>query len=353
MPTAKKLTSGSWRCQVFSHFEDVIGKDGKLKKKRKYKSFTCDDPSKAGKREAERMAAEWAAKKEQYAHTNNQMMLFSQALDNYISERSKILSPASIRKYRSMERNCMVPFERYRLKDLTQDVVQKEINLAASEKSPKTIRDMHGLLTAVLARFCPEVVLRTTMPKRVHADIHIPSDDDIRRLIATAEGTDMEIPIYLAAFGALRRGEIAALSYQDITGNTVHVHQTMVLSAEGEWVTKAPKSYAGDRYVTLPEFVTKKIGTGTGLITDLRPNMITSRFAHILKQSGLPPFRFHSLRHYNASILHALGIPDAYIMQAGGWGNDRTLKEVYRHTLQATTDLFNNVAVSHFEQLMK
>ena len=29
MPTAKKLPSGSWRCQVFSHYEDLCGKDGK------------------------------------------------------------------------------------------------------------------------------------------------------------------------------------------------------------------------------------------------------------------------------------------------------------------------------------
>ena len=45
MATAKKLPSGSWRCQVFSHFEEQIQPDGTVKKKRIYKSFTCDDPS--------------------------------------------------------------------------------------------------------------------------------------------------------------------------------------------------------------------------------------------------------------------------------------------------------------------
>ena len=44
MATAKKLPSGSWRCQVFSHFEEQIQPDGTVKKKRIYKSFTCDDP---------------------------------------------------------------------------------------------------------------------------------------------------------------------------------------------------------------------------------------------------------------------------------------------------------------------
>lgn len=352
MPTARKLPSGSWRCQVFSHYEDVKQADGTTKKKRIYESFTCDDPTSAGKREAERLATQWASDKDRHSHSTR-LMLFGDALANYIGERSKVLSPASIRKYKSMANNCMKPFEKYRLKDLTQDVVQAEINNASGKMSPKTIRDMHGLLTAVLARFYPETVLRTTMPKKVHTDMYIPSDDEIKLLIAAVKGTDMEIPVYLAAFGALRRGEIAALDYADISDNIIHVHKTMVLGPDNKWVIKAPKSYAGDRYVALPRFVIEKMGNGTGRITNLRPNMITSDFSHILKKAGLPPFRFHSLRHYNVSISHALGIPDAYIMQFGGWGNDRTLKEVYRHTMKNTINLTSNIVVSHFEKIMQ
>ena len=43
--------------------------------------------------------------------------------------------------------------------------------------------------------------------------------------------------------------------------------------------------------------------------------------------------RFHALRHYCASQLHALGMPDAYIMERGGWESDGVLKGIYRHTL--------------------
>ena len=45
MPTAKKLPSGSWRCQVYSHTEESIQPDGTVKKKRIYESFTNTDPS--------------------------------------------------------------------------------------------------------------------------------------------------------------------------------------------------------------------------------------------------------------------------------------------------------------------
>lgn len=63
MPTAKKLPSGSWRCQVFSHYEEVKQPDGTIKKKRIYKSFTSDDPSRNGKKAAELAAARYAAEK--------------------------------------------------------------------------------------------------------------------------------------------------------------------------------------------------------------------------------------------------------------------------------------------------
>lgn len=64
MPTAKKLPSGSWRCQVYSHSVILTDKDGNIvydengniKKKRIYESFTSDDTTKRGKVEAESMA---------------------------------------------------------------------------------------------------------------------------------------------------------------------------------------------------------------------------------------------------------------------------------------------------------
>ena len=221
----------------------------------------------------------------------------------------------------------------------------------AAEYSAKTVRDLYGLVTAVLKRFCPDMVIRITLPKKAPTERYIPTDKDIQTLIRTAAGTPMEIPVYLAAFGGLRRGEISALKVSDIQDNMIHVHATMVLDDDNKWITKAPKSFAGDRYVALPKFLIRLLQAQKDYVTELRPNMITSQFEHLLNQAGLPHFRFHDLRHYNASVQHALGIPDAFIMQAGGWGNDRVLKDVYRHAMPDRKARIENVAVSHFEKL--
>ncbi len=40
---------------------------------------------------------------------------------------------------------------------------------------------------------------------------------------------------------------------------------------------------------------------------------------------------------------------DTYIMHTGGWGDDRVLKDVYRHALEDTKKKMSNVAISYFE----
>lgn len=68
----------------------------------------------------------------------------------------------------------------------------------------------------------------------------------------------MELPILLAAFGPMRRGEICALDTADISGNIVHVRKNMIRTPENTWIIHQPKSYAGDRYIDFPDFVSAK-----------------------------------------------------------------------------------------------
>lgn len=53
-------------------------------------------------------------------------MTFAEALDNYIKERSSVLSPATIRKYKSMQKNKFSDIETYKLRDINQTVVQND-----------------------------------------------------------------------------------------------------------------------------------------------------------------------------------------------------------------------------------
>lgn len=351
MATARKLPSGSWRCQAFDRYEVIRQPDGSEKKKRIYKSFTSDDPTRAGKKACELAAAQWAATRK---GTEECRITFQEAAEEYIRSRKSVLSPRTIMDYKRILRSETAILHGIQLSAITRDDVQRCINADAAKHSPKTVRNTHGFISAVLKQYRPDLALNTSLPQRRKAQLYIPSDDDVKRLISASKGTEMELPILLAAFGPMRRGEIAALTTSNIHGNTVHVCANMVRTEDHkEWIVKTPKSYAGDRYIEFPDAVAALWSGKTGRVTNLTPNQITDRFHRLVKRLGLPHFRFHDLRHYSASIQHALGVPDVYIMQRGGWGNDTTLKTVYRHVIDSERQRMNRIAEEHFEKIMQ
>lgn len=192
--------------------------------------------------------------------------------------------------------------------------------------------------------------LNTTLPQRIQPELYIPSDSEIKTLVKVVKDTELEIPVLLGAFCMMRRGEICGLSMHDIKGTAIHVHHSLVLGSDKEWHLKAPKTESSDRYIEAPQFVIDRIKE-VGHITNLNPHSITLMFQRVLKKNNIPHFRFHDLRHYSASIRHALGIPDAYIMADGGWSSDKVLKAVYRHAMDDRKKEMSDKANNHFESL--
>lgn len=345
MATAKKLPSGSWRCLVYSH----TNQDGK----RIYKSFTCDDPSPRGKRKCEAAAAEWAKEKEaNLASTKT----FSQAVANYIDDRRNTLSPRTIEDYERISRLYLSDLQPIRIDDITQRDIQKVIDRQAQKLSPKTVANVHSLISAVLKQERPQMALTTSLPQKTKTKMNIPSDTDISNLLKAIKGTALELPVMLAAFGPMREGEICALRTQNIDGSVVHVCENMIkkmVDHKTTWVIRHPKTTHGDRYIEYPDFVCALWKDKNGRITDMNPNTLYKEFKRKLKVVDMQPCRFHDLRHYSASIQHALGVPDAYIMQRGGWSSDRVLKEVYRHTMSDKQKEMNAKVNLHFTEVMQ
>lgn len=335
MATAKVLPSGAYRVRVF------VGKENG---KSIYKSFTAPT-----KKEAEYLATQYLMEATEKKKLKSDK-LFCDELSNYITTKETVLSPSTIKGYKNIERMLKKnypDFYNMKIADIEQDHVQKVISDLARTKSPKTVRNYHGLLSAVIGS---NLNLNTTMPQKVQPELYIPTDAEIKALVKAVRDTELEIPVLLGAFCMMRRGEICGLSMSDIKGNTIHVHHSLVLGADKEWHLKAPKTTTSDRYIEAPQFVIDRIKE-VGHITKLNPHSITIMFQRVLDRNGIPHFRFHDLRHYSASIRHALGIPDAYIMADGGWCSDKVLKAVYRHAMSDRKKEMSDKANNHFESL--
>lgn len=348
MAAAKKLPSGSWRVQVFSHYEYIQNPDSTTTKKRVYESFTCDDPSARGRRKVEQMAAEYAANKERIMKNNYTL---EEALKKYIESKSNVLSPTAIRGYETLIRNTYPELLQIRIQKLTSQDIQNWVNRYSLDHSPKSVANAHGLISAVLSVYEPSLRFNTKLPEKRKIERYIPSDSDIKKLLEAIEGSEMEKAVLLAAFGTLRRGEICALTDADINGNTITISKAKVRSNKGGMVTKAPKTFSSNRSVEYPHFVIEKFKGIHGQLVKMHPEDISKNFGKILKQIGLPHFRFHELSHYSASIMHAIGIPDQYIMARGGWKTDTVLKTVYRNVINEEQKKFTSQINAHFETM--
>lgn len=345
MPTAKRLPSGSYRCRVYVREDKIKQPDGTIKRKKIYKSFTAKT-----KREAEYLAMEYTMDRQ---IINDCELTIGEAIDKYIENRSGVLSPSTIREYKRCRNKVFQEIMDIKINSITQEQIQIEINKEALNHSPKTVRNRHGLLSAVLKTYRPNFALNTQLPKKERVELYIPSNSEIETLLNFVRGSEMEIPILLAAFGPMRRGEICALDSSHVNGNDVFVEYALAQDDNNIWIKKAPKSSAGKRHILYPDFVAEKLKGIEGNITQLNPDMITKRFEHILKNAGLNHFRFHDLRHYCASAQHALGVPDAYIMERGGWENDTTLKNIYRHAMNDTGKEMNKKINQHFDDMTR
>lgn len=217
--------------------------------------------------------------------------------------------------------------------DLTTDHLQRIVDeLVKKNMKPKSVRNYYGFITVILdynrIRLAPP-----RLPQKERSTLNIPDEATVKRVVALAEGTELEVPVMLAAFGPLRRGEICALTMDDIDGNIIHVCKDMVLNDAREWVVKPPKTFSSDRYVTMPDRVIKRIEK-QGYVTNYDPNGLSYAFSTLLKNNGIEHFRFHDLRHFCCSYLHGMNVPDVYIMQRSGHSTNSTLRNVYTHTLQ-------------------
>lgn len=259
-------------------------------------------------------------------------MTFKQAAENYIDLKKNVLSPSTIREYTGTLGRLSDQLLSKRITDIKAIDIQKEINQLSKDKSPKTVRNYHGFITAVLGTFRSNLIINTTLPQKVKNEPYIPSDSDIKKIITEIEGTQFEIPILLACYG-LRRSEICALTLDDLSGNTLTINKAMVFDNNKKWVIKTTKTTESTRDVIISPILAEKI-RAQGFIYKGHPNSISKHLGRLQTKLGIPHFSVHKLRHYFASKMSELGIPEADILKIGGWNTDHVMKTVYRHSLQ-------------------
>lgn len=256
---------------------------------------------------------------------------FSEASKSYVDMKRNVLSPKTIKEYSEMGNRLPDWFKKLNLSDITQLELNRLVNEFSRDKSPKTVRNYHGFVSAVLGTYRPEMKIYTKLPQKVKNEPYAPSRDDVKRILTAVKGTEFEIPITLACYG-MRRSEICALTVSDVDGDVVHINKALVLDVNKKWVIKTTKTTESTRDIVIPADLAEKIRE-RGYVYKGAPNSITQHLKRLEAKLGMPEFSLHKLRHYFASEMSALGVPEADILRLGGWETDHVMKSVYRHSM--------------------
>ena len=319
----EKLPSGSYRVSKCVHG----------------KRYRITYPEKPTKAKAEADIFELVSKDPE---APNGKMTFKVAAAKYVDMKKNVLSPNTVREYTRTCDRLSEWFVNMPIDEITQIEINKQINQLSADKSPKTVRNYHGFISSVLTTFRPTLKICTTLPQKRKNELYIPSDNDIKRLLTALQGTEYYIPVILACHG-MRRGEICALTVDDIEGDIVHINKSLAFDVNNKLVLKSTKTTESERDIIIPMEIADLIRE-KGYIYNGFPNSISRYLVELEEKLGIEHFSLHKLRHYFASKM--LTITDSKTVQAlGGWKTDTVMKNIYAHSIKEEQEKAKRLAV--------
>lgn len=278
---------------------------------------------------------------------------FEQAYTEYIEKNENIFSPSTILGYERIKKNHLRDICPIQMSALSQSIIQSKVNKLAKTKSPKTVSNVYGLITAVYYDFFPDRKLSVNLPQEDKQEIEIPNEEEIRAITDACAGTKYELPILLAMHLGLRASEICGLKWDCYDGERITIGRAIV-AGMGGLKEKKPKSTDGSRKLFVPPRIKELLDSLPRVneyIVQVTGQAMYKGFSRICKNNGIRHFRFHDLRHVFASVSLSLNIPTEYIRRDMGHKSDRMIKAVYGHMMEERRREHADLRAEYYENL--
>jgi integrase len=347
MANARLLPSGAYRTRAT---KVVNGK--KITKSFTVHPKECQGNTKKAKLLSENKASKWQLASD---HAEMYGMTVKQAIEGYISDKERVLSPSTIRGYKLIL-DVFQSLWNISIYDIETPQIQRLVNEWSYVLKTKTIKNRITMLLSVLDYQGIDKRFKIRYPQSNSKKVTTPDIQDVQMFIENAKD-DFKPIIYLAAFGSLRRGEIAGLREVDISRdmNTITVNGVKVLNSDGKWIYKPfPKTKDSMRTIQLPKEIIDCIpvkDNSKDFVFTLTPAAMTDRFKRLADKLQLP-YTLHSMRHFAASFRTDLGIPKKYIQEVGGWldGNGSVFERIYDNTMESSRRKYTKMANEFIEE---
>ena len=237
----------------------------------------------------------------------------------------------------------------------------KEVLISpAKTYSPKTIRNVHGVLSTALSKAVKTNLLthnpcdNITLPKSKSFEYVIPEREDLKKIIATVGDTELYEAILTCAMLGIRRSEALGLYWSDIDfeEKTVSINRSLIYVEEthsleiGELKTEsshrtvpAPDALLDALSALYERNAANEIKQATPLVftneigKPVRPAKLTRCFKQAAAKAGFPKMRLHDLRHTVVTYLIESGQSPKTVQEFVGHTDARFTLKQYVHVV--------------------
>ena len=341
--------------------------------KRHVKYVSTGLPEKGNKRKAEaelaRIRSEFEPPQEVGELASD--MPFAEYLLEWLDIVKVRVKATTFSSYEAMIKSTIEPYFRkkgYTLQGLEARHIQQFYSEKLRTVKPNSVIHYHAVIHQALkyamkTDLVPQnVAMKVDRPKKNDYQPVFLDADDLKQLFDVIKGTRLELPVLVAAFYGLRRGEVCGLRWDaiDFERGTITIKHTVTsmqvngktkMYAQDSAKTKSSmrtlplvgrfKEYFAE--VKAAQELNKQVCgncynyeyDGFVFVDELgnlmRPDYLTGYFPQYIQKHGLRRMRFHDLRHSCASLLLANGVPMKQIQEWLGHSDFSTTANIYAH----------------------
>ena len=232
--------------------------------------------------------------------------------------------------------------------------------------APASIRYVHAVIRkalgdAVRASILPRNPAEGARPPRVpRKQIGTWSAREVRTFLDHVKDDRFYAAYVLACTTGMRRGEVAAIRWQDLDLDTCRLSVTRSLTVVGGWEVQVsePKTARGRRMIALDGETVRVLhrhrdtqAVERDLMGDayedgdfvfcradgspIHPDMLTEWFYRHTKAAKLPRIRFHDLRHTHATLALSAGVHPKVVSERLGHASVVITLDTYSHSIPA------------------
>lgn len=312
VPTPKKLPSGSWNIVLRAEGQSVTEPTEAL----------C----------LARARAIRAGFLEQKKEAAARGLTLREAIDAYLSEYGKQMSPSTIRGYEAIKKKRFPGKIDEPLKDTAG--WQAEIDEARKTYAPKTIHGAWGLVKTVM-RENEVPVPKVKLPQLKKRSLPWLSHSQVLVFVDAIRGKPFETAA-LFALHSLRLSEIYAITWDDIDldAQRITVSGARVRDKNNKWVLKEDNKNSGSFRtirIMIPSLLDRLLelkASGDPPVSGSQ-GAFTENINRVCKNAGLPKCGAHGLRRSFASLAYHLGMTERETMEIGGWEDPSVMHDIY------------------------